>query len=222
MRIHCKRIWKFAINTNELNRFADYYFCACNSTYYRVLIDTETTSSWSVWAWNSPVELEIPRWKDCALHLSSLALHSLKSRRFIAMTATVLTTLAVAIPSTAQPRSSLLTVTQSAIHWTSTLLPCSAEKSNREVNIFDRLPLQNSLDALLSVDNDIRVIRSCGYVEGQQDMNSCERRSISHSNEVRYCQCDGNLCNGSESVFKSLKVFTLVCATIALLANKVF
>lgn len=71
------------------------------------------------------------------------------------------------------------------------------------------------------VNGEIRVIRTCGYIEGRSNKNKCERISISNANEMRYCECDANLCNSA----KSHKIEIFVCGLLGMLmiiANKIF
>lgn len=71
---------------------------------------------------------------------------------------------------------------------------------------------KSDFDENILVDGETRIIRSCGYIEGKSGKNSCERQPISNANEMRYCQCDEDLCNKSSSqkMARSLALVLLI------------
>jgi hypothetical protein len=54
----------------------------------------------------------------------------------------------------------------------------------------------------ISVNGELRIIRSCGYVGEVEDSKTplkCNRQLLSNSNEIFYCVCSDNLCNSADS-----------------------
>lgn len=67
------------------------------------------------------------------------------------------------------------------------------------------------------VEGDIRIVRSCATWPDKNKPNRCVDRTGTHKIKVRYCECEGDNCNGSSRIYGSLSLFlaTLLSLLVA-------
>lgn len=70
---------------------------------------------------------------------------------------------------------------------------------------------------VFSVEGDVRIVRSCATWPDETKANRCVDRTGTHKIKVRYCECDGDDCNGSSRIYGSLSLFlaTLLSLLVA-------
>lgn len=65
------------------------------------------------------------------------------------------------------------------------------------------------------VEGDVRIVRSCATWPDKSKQNRCVDRTGTSKIKVRYCECEGDKCNGSLRINSS--ALTLLAAVVGLL-----
>lgn len=97
------------------------------------------------------------------------------------------------------------------------LLPTSIDyiKNCTQKGIDDGKHYERCRVVTQDVEGDFRIVRSCATWPDMEKQNRCVDRTGTNKIKVRYCECLGEKCNGSSSIFSS--VFILQAAVIGLL-----
>ena len=66
-----------------------------------------------------------------------------------------------------------------------------------------------------SVDDQVRVIRGCGFIEGRETDGVCLRRSKSANVRALSCGCTSDFCNNGSSIKLSIYLIFLVIFTLS-------
>lgn len=91
-------------------------------------------------------------------------------------------------------------------------------KNCTELGFQDGLQYERCRTMVQDVEGDVRIVRSCATWPADPEgpngkkVNRCIDRTGTSKIKVRYCECDGDLCNGAERIYGSLFLFFLLLA----------
>lgn len=80
----------------------------------------------------------------------------------------------------------------------------------------DKYPFVRCRTMVQDVEGDVRVVRSCATHPDPSKPSRCVDRTGTSKIKVRYCECDGDFCNGATKIYSSLVLFLTALLAFAM------